>query len=247
VDRLAVVHRHARGLAPARLGQPEQALECRAREGRIDPPAALAHDPEDPAHGALIFAPRCDSGKRRSRAAGAASAPRRERSAQRNARDVGDVQHQRLQEHLEAEDSDMHAHTIASAIEIGRPVNLPKALRALETMDGVVREADDDTILEHKAMVGRFGFGCEPASAASVAGAHQLVDEGVIGRDERVVCILTGHVLKDPDATVKYHTGIDVKSVQDQAPRATPKGKLAMRPVQVPDDLEAIIEAIATK
>jgi threonine synthase len=143
--------------------------------------------------------------------------------------------------------SDMHAHTIASAIEIGRPVNLPKALRALEVMNGVVREADDETILEHKAMVGRFGFGCEPASAASVAGAHQLIDEGVIGRDERVVCILTGHVLKDPDATVKYHTGIDMKSIQDQAPRSTPHGKLSMRPVQVPDDLEAIIGAIASE
>src|SRR5690606_29038592 len=65
-----------------------------------------------------------------------------------------------------------HAKTIASAIEIGRPVNLPKALRALEVMDGVVRQVDDETILEHKAMVGRMGFGCEPASAASVAGAH---------------------------------------------------------------------------
>jgi threonine synthase len=140
--------------------------------------------------------------------------------------------------------SDTHAHTIASAIEIGRPVNLPKALRALEVMDGVVRQVDDETILEHKAMVGRYGFGCEPASAASVAGAHLLIDEGVIGRNDRVVCILTGHVLKDPDATVKYHTGIDVKAVQEQAPRRDPHGKLSMRPVAVPDDLEAIIQAI---
>lgn len=140
--------------------------------------------------------------------------------------------------------SDMHAHTIASAIEIGRPVNLPKALRALEDMNGVVREVDDESILEHKALVGRCGFGCEPASAASVAGAHQLIDEGVIGRDERVVCILTGHVLKDPDATVKYHTGIDVKSVQETAPRKEPKGKMACRPIPVPDDLDAIIAAV---
>ncbi len=138
-----------------------------------------------------------------------------------------------------------HAHTIASAIEIGRPVNLPKALRALETMDGVVCEVDDDTILEHKAMVGVYGFGCEPASAASVAGAHQLIERGVIGKGERVVCILTGHVLKDPDATVLYHTGINVKAIQDQAPRHEPQGARANRPVPVPDDLEAIIEAIA--
>jgi threonine synthase len=136
------------------------------------------------------------------------------------------------------------AHTIASAIEIGRPVNLPKALRALETMDGVVREADDAEILEHKAMVGRYGFGCEPASAASVAGAHQLVREGVIRPDQRVVCILTGHVLKDPDATVQYHTGVDMKAVQDQAPRREVRGKLAVPPIPVPDDLDAIVAAI---
>lgn len=145
----------------------------------------------------------------------------------------------------EMDGADYHAHTIASAIEIGRPVNLTKALRALDFMGGVVRQVDDETMLEHKALVGRYGFGCEPASAASVAGAHLLVNEGVIGKDESVVCILTGHELKDPDATVKYHTGIDMKSVQDSAKRSEPHGRLANRPIQVPDDLSAIIAAIA--
>jgi threonine synthase len=139
---------------------------------------------------------------------------------------------------------DYHAHTIASAIEIGRPVNLPKALRALEVMNGVVRQVSDEVILEHKAMVGRFGFGCEPASAASVAGYHQLRDEGIISADEKVVCILTGHQLKDPDATVKYHTGIDVKATQDTAPRCEPHGLMSNRPIAVPDDLDAIIAAL---
>ncbi len=98
------------------------------------------------------------------------------------------------------------AHTVASAIEIGRPVNLVKALRSLDVMNGVVRAVSDDCILEGKALVGRFGFGCEPASGASVAGLRVLLDEGVIGSSETVVCILTGHGLKDPDATVNYHT-----------------------------------------
>lgn len=138
----------------------------------------------------------------------------------------------------------IHAHTVASAIEIGRPVNLPKALRALDTMDGIVCEVDDETILEHKALVGLTGFGCEPASAASVAGAHQLVRRGVIGADETVVCILTGHMLKDPDATVKYHTGIDAKAALEQAPRATPTGRRANQPVPVADELTAIIAAM---
>ena len=62
-----------------------------------------------------------------------------------------------------------------------------------------------------------------------------------------MVCILTGHVLKDPDATVRYHTGIDMKAIQDQAPRADPRGNWANRPIPVPDDLDAIIEAIGAR
>jgi len=121
---------------------------------------------------------------------------------------------------------------------------LPKALRALDFMNGVVREVTDDEILEHRAMAARWGFGCEPASAASIAGLHKLLDEGVISRDESVVCILTGHELKDPNVTVKYHTGVDMKSMQDLAPREEPHGKFVNRPVQVEDDLDAIIRAI---
>jgi threonine synthase len=139
------------------------------------------------------------------------------------------------------------AHTIASAIEINRPVNLPKALRALHAMNGVARSVSDDDILEHKAMVGRFGCGCEPASAASVAGAAKLLKEGVIRPDETVVCILTGHQLKDPDATVTYHTGIDTKAAQsDIGPqhRHEPQGRLANRPIRVADDLDAILKAM---
>jgi threonine synthase len=149
------------------------------------------------------------------------------------------------QKHYAAlDESNYHPHTVASAIEISRPVNLPKALRALETMKGVVREVSDDEILEHRAMVARWGFGCEPASAVSIAGLHKLLEEQVIGKYETVACILTGHELKDPNATVKYHTGVDMKSVQDLAPREEPHGKLSNRPVQVADDLEAIVRAL---
>jgi len=135
------------------------------------------------------------------------------------------------------------AHTVASAIEISRPVNLPKALRALEITNGLVRQVPDEQILEHKAMVGRFGFGCEPASGASVAGLHLLLDEQIISPDDTVVCILTGHELKDPDATVKYHTGIDTKAVAPPPPQPT-SGKYANPPIQVPDDLAAICRAL---
>src|SRR5262249_270431 len=99
------------------------------------------------------------------------------------------------------------ATTVASAIDIRRPVNFPKALRSLAPCQGVVRDVTDPEILDGKARVGSGGLGCEPASAASVAGARRLRQEGVIAPDDRVVCILTGHVLKDPNVTVAYHSG----------------------------------------
>src|SRR5687768_5196207 len=142
------------------------------------------------------------------------------------------------------DESHYSPHTVASAIEISRPVNLPKALRSLEVMNGVVREVSDEEILAHRAMVARWGFGCEPASAASVAGLTKLLAEQVISPDESVVCILTGHELKDPNATVQYHTGVDMKSVQDLAPKSEPKGNVANRPIPVADDLEAIVRAM---
>ena len=121
------------------------------------------------------------------------------------------------------------ANTLASAIQINRPVNLYKCLRALDATDGVVREAHDPEILDAKAQVGAGGFGCEPASAASVAGVKALRAEGVIAPSDRVVGILTGHELKDPDATVNYHRG----------------GKeYANAPIPVANDAGAILEAL---
>ena len=142
------------------------------------------------------------------------------------------------------DESHYKPHTIASAIEISRPVNLPKSLRALEVMNGVVREVSDEEILEARAKVARWGFGCEPASAATIAGLHKLLAEQIVSPSESVVCILTGHELKDPNATVKYHTGIDLKAAQDLAPRAQPHGELVNQPIQVADDLQAILKAI---
>ncbi|MBS0195276.1 MAG: threonine synthase [Planctomycetes bacterium] len=136
------------------------------------------------------------------------------------------------------------AHTVATAIEINRPVNLPKALRALHAMNGVVRSVSDAEIVEHKALVGRYGFGCEPASGASVAGAAMLLREGVIKPDETVVCILTGHVLKDPDVTVGYHTGLNMKAGAVDLAACTPTGRVSNPPVKVPDDIDAILRAM---
>ena len=81
-----------------------------------------------------------------------------------------------------------------------------KCLRALEWCDGLVRKVPDQEILDAKAQVGAGGLGCEPASAASVAGLKRLVAEGVIGPDQRVVCILTGHQLKDTEYIMRHRS-----------------------------------------
>ncbi len=136
------------------------------------------------------------------------------------------------------------ASTIASAIEINRPVNLTKCLRALDVSDGVVRRVTDQEILDAKAQVGAGGYGCEPASAASVAGARLLRNEGVIGASDRVVCILTGHQLKDPTATVAYHTTDQEQFNQVLGSRGVRRASFANRAVAVPNDLGEIIKAI---
>jgi threonine synthase len=142
------------------------------------------------------------------------------------------------------DDADRRADTLASAIEINRPVNLPKALRALERCGGVVREATDQEMLDAKAQIGAGGLGCEPASAASVAGLLKLVNEGVISADDRVVCVLTGHLLKDPTATVAYHTS-DPKTFEEVlGKRGVRRVAFANRAVQVPNDLDEIVKAI---
>ncbi len=90
------------------------------------------------------------------------------------------------------------AETRATAIRIGDPASWDRAVRAIEATNGVVESVTDDEIFAAKTVVDRCGVGCEPASAASVAGVRALARRGVIRKDERVVCILTGHLLKDP-------------------------------------------------
>jgi threonine synthase len=138
----------------------------------------------------------------------------------------------------------IRATTIASAIEINHPVNLPKALRALDRCGGLVREATDQEILDAKAKVGAGGLGCEPASAASVAGARKLRQEGVIAPGDKVVCILTGHQLKDPTATVAYHSTDQRTFDEVLGSRGVRRASFANRAVQVPNDLDEIIRAI---
>jgi threonine synthase len=139
------------------------------------------------------------------------------------------------------------AATVASAIEILRPVNLPKALRALEATQGVVAAATDAEILEAKAQVGAGGLGCEPASAASVAVARKLRHSGQIAADDRVVCVLTGHALKDPDVTVAYHSDDPGASSKLPSGYGLDPARPANRPIRTANDLEEIVRIIESR
>lgn len=93
--------------------------------------------------------------------------------------------------------------TIATAIRIGAPVSSIKALRAIYDSNGFAETVTDDEILEaQKELARKEGIGVEPASAASIAGLKKLVAEGIIDKGEQVVCIVTGHLLKDPNTAI---------------------------------------------
>ena len=77
-----------------------------------------------------------------------------------------------------------------------------------------MRKVTDQEMLDAKAKVAAGGLGCEPASAASVAGVKKLRAEGIIGAEERVACVLTGHALKDLTVTVAYHSA-DPKTFEE--------------------------------
>ncbi len=91
----------------------------------------------------------------------------------------------------------VHAETVATAIKIGNPVSYTRARRVIEESDGIVEQVTDEEILAAKTVIDRAGIGCEPASAATLAGARKLVARGIIKRDEQVVGVLTGNLLKD--------------------------------------------------
>jgi threonine synthase len=93
--------------------------------------------------------------------------------------------------------------TVATAIRIGAPVSSLKALRAIYDSNGHAETVTDEEILSAQKLLARKeGIGVEPASAASIAGLIKLVDQGVVDKGEQVVCIVTGHLLKDPNTAI---------------------------------------------
>jgi threonine synthase len=133
-----------------------------------------------------------------------------------------------------------HPETLATAIKIGDPVSWPKAKREIDRTGGAVEFVSEQEIADAKAIVGLCGIGCEPASAATLAGIRKLRRAGVIEAGNDVVGILTGNVLKDPDYIYRYHTG------QLAAPDGrTLPATFGNRPIAAPNDADGICELLA--
>ncbi len=128
-----------------------------------------------------------------------------------------------------------HATTRATAIKIGNPISWKKSMRSVTESDGVVTEVSDQQLMDAKAHVDAAGIGAEPASCATVAGVKRLVAEGVIKAGDTVCGVLTGHLLKDPDAVVGYHKG-ELDNISSNHANA---------PAQADGTLEAVLKAIA--
>lgn len=128
-----------------------------------------------------------------------------------------------------------HPETLATAIKIGDPVSWPKALAEVMHTHGWVERVTEQEIADAKAIIGRCGIGCEPASAASLAGTKKLVAAGHINPSDDVVAILTGNVLKDPDYIYRYHTG-QLKDPHGDTIAST----FGNQPVVVPNDIDKI-------
>ncbi len=124
------------------------------------------------------------------------------------------------------------AETVASAISIGAPVNYEKAWRVIRETEGTVLAVSDSELLDAKAVIDRVGIGCEPASAAGLAGIRKLVAGGVIEAGESVLTILTGNLMKDSGVVIDYHL-------------SDPPATYSNRPVTVDSTLEALDEVMS--
>lgn len=132
----------------------------------------------------------------------------------------------------------VRAETMATAIRIGSPASWKKAVRVLEASGGTVEQVSEAEIALAKAEIGAEGIGCEPASAVTLAGLKKLVKQGFVKPHETVILILTGHLLKDPDFTLKFHRG-DLFPGKDAAILAQQRAPIVLEP-----SADAVIEVL---
>ena len=142
----------------------------------------------------------------------------------------------------------VNADTRATAIKIGNPVSFEKSWFTIEYTNGLVEQVSEEDIAKAKSRIGIDGIGSEPASATTVAGCKKLIEKEIIKPKDSVICILTGHLLKDPDYTVELHRNelyLDV--TRETTVRGTKKivtDGFRNSPVQMPADADTIWEFI---
>ncbi len=133
----------------------------------------------------------------------------------------------------------VQAETAASAIRIGSPASWKKAVAVLNATGGAVEEVSEVEMALAKAEIGSDGVGCEPASAVTLAGLKKLVKRGFVKAGESVVLILTGHLLKDPEFTLKFHRGDLFAGTRDE------NEAVILKPQQrAPIVLDASVDAV---
>jgi threonine synthase len=140
--------------------------------------------------------------------------------------------------------------TLATAIKIGAPVSWKKALRAVLSTRGSIITVSEKEIADAKAIIGRDGVGCEPASATTVAGIRKLVAAGKIKANESVVAVLTGHVLKDPDYASNYHRGtlsFEAVNAGGTAKTVQISGAFRNAPEKIAASKEAILKSLESR
>lgn len=135
------------------------------------------------------------------------------------------------------------AETRATAIRIGNPASWKKAAHVIEATSGVCEQVSEVEIAEAKAEIGAEGIGCEPASAVTLAGLKKLVQQGFVKRDETVVLVLTGNLLKDPDYTIEFHRGELPRETSEKAGMSR-LSALRHPPIVLDASLDAIIRTL---
>jgi threonine synthase len=135
------------------------------------------------------------------------------------------------------------AETRATAIRIGNPASWKKAAHVLQATSGVCEQVTELEIAQAKAEIGAEGIGCEPASAVTLAGLKKLVKQGFVKREESVVLVLTGNLLKDPDFTIDFHRGELFKGTRDEAGSAG-LDSLRHPPIVLDATLDAVMRTL---
>jgi threonine synthase len=135
------------------------------------------------------------------------------------------------------------AETRATAIRIGNPASWEKAVKVLQATGGACEQVSELEIAQAKAEIGAEGIGCEPASAVTLAGLKKLLQQGFVKRQESVVLVLTGNLLKDPDFTMEFHRGTLFQGSALEAESAK-LNAYRLPPVVLDATLDAVIKTL---